>query len=194
MMRMLTPPYLFAFILAAGLVVGCGGEEDNARGPAGGALPEGLVVEASPGDATPVQTLKDTAKVGDDVVVRGRIGGAVDPFADGFAVFSIVDHTEPMSCGPDHCKTPWDYCCTPGDQLTRAMASVQIVDDDGRPLEGNVVGVQGLEPNRMVTVKGTVAEVVQGRSLVVNADAIHVAPPSDHTGPHAGHNHDHGGT
>lgn len=185
---------LLGAALVVGLLAGCGGEDgDDGQGGEGTAsLPDGLIVPHSPGDATPVATLKDNAQPGDEVIVQGRIGGSVSPFAEGFAIFTIVDRTEPMSCGPDHCKTPWDYCCTPPDRLKRAMATVQIADADGRPLERNVAGAEGLRPYRLVTVKGTIAEVVQGSRLVVNADAIHVeSGGGGQAAPHAGHDHHH---
>ena len=56
------------------------------------------------------------------------------------------------------------------------LATVQIVDSNGRVLKEGLEGVGGLANLAKVTVSGRVAEGSSPESLVVNATAIKVNP------------------
>lgn len=165
-------------------VIGCDGGGDTppaAKGGAEAAVPPGtevvladVILAQPPPDAKDVNALKASAKEGDEVVLRGRVGGSADPFVNGRAAFQIVDMSV-KSCKEipgDTCETPWDYCCEP--DVAKSSATVQIVDADGKPLKVGLKGVGGLQPLAEVTVKGTVAKTQEGAPMVVNATGIHV--------------------
>ena len=169
-----------AVLASAGvLVVGC---DDPAPTPstssqatpaAAEALPAGLVLTQAPADAQDVLALKG-AKPGDEVVLRGKVGGRVEPFVEGRAVFQVVDASI-KSCKDmpdDHCETPWDYCCEP--DVNQKSASVQVVGADGKPLRTGLKGVGGLQPLSEVTIKGTVVQAGEAGPVLVNATGIHV--------------------
>ncbi|MCG3135631.1 MAG: hypothetical protein HMLKMBBP_03352 [Planctomycetes bacterium] len=145
-----------------------------AAGPAA-ALPAGLVLAAAPEGAKPVADVKLSAKEGEDVVLRGRIGMGQNPFVSGAAVMTIVD-PKLVPCSEmsmdDGCLTPWDYCCTAKEEQTACTATVQILGADGKPLAGTLQGP--FQPLWTVVVKGKVAGRPSPAILVVNAEGIYV--------------------
>ena len=172
---------LMAAILLATLSVGGCDEQESAptSAPAakGEALPADAVLDSSPGESTPITQLKQTAKEGDTVTIRAKIGGDVRPFVSGRAVLTVVDATLAQSCGVDPndpCQTPWDYCCTAPDELRPHMAMVQLVDAEGRPLKVNLEGSPSLKPLDTIVVRGTVGPRPDAATLVVNAPAVYV--------------------
>lgn len=138
-------------------------------------LPDGLFVDTELPDPRGVGELKADTDATGDVVVHGRIGGRVEPFVPGVAMFLLAD-AEMKTCDElheDKCPTPWDYCCEPRDSLKAKIATVQIIGDDGKPLRIELAGEHGLEPSAHVTIAGEVAQR-DGGSLVINARKIHV--------------------
>jgi len=137
-------------------------------------LPPGLLLSTEPSNALGVKDAK--ASSDEELVVRGRIGGRVDPFVAGSAIFLLVDKSLKM-CNERHgdgCRTPWDYCCEPREDLIAGMAMVQVVGDDGRPLNVGLRGRSGLEPGAEVVVVGRRAPEQEPGALVINARGIYV--------------------
>jgi hypothetical protein len=177
-----------AVLLAA--AAGCGdGKETVAVAPAGGGgtpapaaggapLPGGLRLAAAPAGAVGVGALKKTAKEGDEVVLRARVGGSESPFVQGRASMVVADLEAVTSCadmpGDDHCPTPWDYCCEPKDKLLANTATVQVSGPDGRPLAADLRSLEGLAPLKVVVVKGVVAARPDPAVLVVDAKGIFI--------------------
>ncbi|MCP3903925.1 MAG: hypothetical protein GY715_09855 [Planctomycetes bacterium] len=143
---------------------------------ASGAIPASLFAATAPSDIQPLLKTKEKAQAGDRVVFEARVGGRVKPFIENRAVFFVTDSSVP-SCDELHgdaCKTPWDYCCEPREDLLRAMATVQVVDGDGQPLKASIAEGHGLTPLRTVVVTGTVDHVDEVGNFVVNAESIHL--------------------
>jgi hypothetical protein len=165
-------------LLALLPLAACG--SDGAPKPAAAApdvgLPEGLVVRG-PAQGTHVAAAKASARQGDEVVVVGRIGGSESPFVAGRAVFTIVDPAL-VACSdmddPDHCRTPWDYCCEDRARMRAGTATVEVAGADGRPLAVALQGTAGLEPLATVAVTGTVVERNDAGLFVVRARRIEV--------------------
>jgi hypothetical protein len=163
------------------LVAGCDRRTDTAdsKGSAAGGdtLPAGLALTEAPSGAKDVSAVRAEAKAGDEVVLRGRVGGSLSPFVEGRASFQLVDASL-KACGEgtamDQCKTPWDYCCDDPKDLAAHIASVQVTGPDGKPLRAGLQGFAGLKPLSTVTVKGVVAKPASAGALVVNATGIHV--------------------
>ena len=139
-------------------------------------IPAGLISKG-PATGTGVSAVKATAKQGETITLVGRIGGSEDPFGQDRAVFTIVDPAL-KSCSnagdPDHCATPWDYCCEDRGALKRGTATIEITDSNGRPLKVAVRGMSGLDPLAVVAVTGTVSEQNDAGLLVVRATKIEV--------------------
>jgi hypothetical protein len=154
-----------------------GGNGSSAQQKASPALPATLFLTAAPADARDVKAAKTGLKVGDEVTLRGRIGGSSQPFVDGRAVLTIVDKALPAcSDNPDdNCATPWDYCCESRADILANSATVQVVDQAGQPLKIGLENAQGLNPLREIVVVGKVAQRDDAGVLVVNATGLFVA-------------------
>lgn len=143
------------------------------------ALPAGFFLRDAPANFISVGEARKVGQVGRPVVVRGRIGGLAKPIADRHAIFVISDHRLPLC--QEGCASPWDYCCTPREQIRDKVATVQVVDINGRPLKVSLDGVNGLKPASDVIVLGTVAQ--KGKNfMIVNAKSIHVVNPAKSAG------------
>lgn len=132
------------------------------------------VLDSEPADASPVSVVKSTAAEGDTVVLRGRIGGRMEPMSAGSPVFTVVDLAVPH-CGQipgDNCPTPWDYCCEPAESMAANTATIQIVSADGRPLNTSPAD-EGFEPLDEVIVVGLVAPRPDDRVLTISATGVY---------------------
>lgn len=144
----------------------------------GESLPADLFVNKEPDGAKSVEEVRASAKVGDKVVVRGRVGGSASPFVEGRAVFTIVGAgLKACSDKPDdHCKQPWDYCCDPPEVIAKHNATIQVVTAAGRPFKAGLKGQNELKELSEVMVQGTVKEIKE-KLFIVNAKAIYVVKP-----------------
>jgi hypothetical protein len=100
---------------------------------------------------------------GDQVTVVGRISTIVK----GRAAFNLtddeLDHCARMDM-PDGCKTPWDYCCTPGDEVAAATLSVEVRGPDGKILAGSLPSLRLLD---LLVVRGKLEKDEHGNVTVV---------------------------
>ena len=140
-------------------------------------LPAGLVLHSPPADAKDVLTVRRTARDGDDVVIRGVVAGRKDPLAANRAIFTLLDPSiktcEKMP--EENCPTPWDACCSPSDEIASHSATVQVVDQSGKPLKAGLTGVAGLAPLKQVTVVGRLHTSPDGNAASIDATGIYVA-------------------
>lgn len=168
-------------ILAAALTGGCSDKSQTASqkpaaSAAASALPAGLILTEAPKDPQDVVAAKKSAQPGDEIVVRGRIGGRREPFVENRAIFQLVDSSVP-TCADNHgdsCPTPWDYCCEPREQVTAKSITVQIVGPDGKPLQADIKGQGGLAPMARIILHGKVDQKPDENVLIVRADGIFV--------------------
>jgi len=103
--------------------------------------------------------------------------GTPSPFVEGRAVFVLGDEATITPCdamAADHCPKPWDACCDPADIRMKGTATIQVIDESGRPVKAGLKGVNGLSELSRVTVTGTVAPHSSQMAFIVNADAIHI--------------------
>ncbi len=176
---------VIALALLAGVTTGCpadgptaGGTETagTAQTPATG-LPGGLKLATSPdGEALGVSAAKASAKEGETIVLRGRIGGTFAPFVEGRAAMTIADEAMD-SCDSkegDGCTAPWDYCCETPEDILANTATIQVVGEDGRPLAVSLREL-GAKELATVVVQGTVGPRPDPKVLIVNATGIWVA-------------------
>jgi len=128
-------------------------------------------------DAQDIHVARTTAKPGDKITLKGEVMGREKIFVDGRASFIMGDPTKLTTCDKmpgDNCTTPWDACCDSKELKKVGIASIQIVDEDGRVLDGDIKGTDGLKELSTITVTGTVAENSTEDNLVVNATRIRV--------------------
>lgn len=163
---------------AAGCDTGSKSPPPSGSSAATAALPATLFLKSAPANAREVGELTSSAKPGESVIVRGVIGGSEEPFVNHRAIMTIADRKlktcADMECGT--CKTPWDYCCEPRESLRANMASVQVVDADGRVMKADLKGQGGLDPMRKVVIEGKVAPESTKDALVINATGVFVEP------------------
>ncbi len=141
-------------------------------------IPESLFLKESPATAADVGDVKKTAKEGEEVTLRGQIGGqAKDVFNASRASFWLAD-MKLVSCNKipgDKCETPWDFCCVPITEKAANIAIVQVVDEKGRLVKASLKGANGLDHLGVVVVKGKVAKA-DGKNLIINATGIYLEP------------------
>lgn len=131
-------------------------------------------------DAQDIHIARTAAKPGEEITLKGKVMGREKVFVQGRASFLIGDPKKLTPCNDipgDSCPTPWDACCDSSELKSVGIASVQIVDEEGRVLDGDLKGVEGLKELSSVVVTGTVAENSTQENLVVNAERIHVLKP-----------------
>ena len=130
--------------------------------------------------AVAIHIARNIAKPGDEITLKGELVGREKIFTDGRASFILGDPDILTSCDKipgDSCETPWDACCDSSELKRIGLASIQIVGGDGRVLEGELKGTNGLKELSSVTVTGTVAPQSTEEALIVNATKIHVGEP-----------------
>jgi hypothetical protein len=133
------------------------------------AQPNNWLITNAPEGAVSITDAKATAKEGDTVVIRGRIGGRHTPINNASPVFTIVDLALPH-CNQeeeDMCSTPWDYCCETSNTITENSATVQIVGN------GNIDPVAaGFEPLDEVILIGTVGPRPSDEVYTIQATGV----------------------
>jgi len=166
---------LLATAVVGVMLTGCGKSEEQASAPSAPTTADTTWLLASmPDGAVEIAALKATAKAGDEVVMRGTIGGRKDPMTAGLAVFVVMDTAIP-SCadmGEDHCATPWDYCCESKESIIANNATVQLVGADGRVLDLDLTE-HGFALLDEVVVVGTVEPRPSDDILIIKATGIH---------------------
>ncbi len=148
---------------------------ESAAAPTAAVLPASLFLTEVPAGAKEVKAAKADAKVGDTITLHGRIGGSVDPFVDGRAVFTLMDMALP-ACNDnpdDHCTTPWDYCCETKSDIAANAATIQVTGADGLPLKTGLKGAGDLKELDELVVVGKVTQAEAGKLLVVKAEGIY---------------------
>lgn len=176
---------LSAALFAALAVFGCNRETAPARGDSVAAPPAAIPQEAldkgrfllttEPAGAKGIRAARKDAKDGDDVVIVGRIGGERQPWVEGRAAFRVVDaaFTPCNEKGDDGCKTPWDYCCDDSDELHQGMATVKVVDGEGKTVPVDARKLLDVKELQTVVVKGKAKRDEQG-NLTVLASGLYV--------------------
>ncbi|MAB83093.1 MAG: hypothetical protein CMJ24_06615 [Phycisphaerae bacterium] len=173
--------FLMTVLFASSMLLGCDGERSEepaeTTAPAAVAIPADTFLTSRPTDAQDLLAVKNTAAIGDDVTFLARVGGRVKPFVESQAIFVAADPSL-KSCeiisDDDHCTVPWDYCCEDGQLLREGMATIRIVDAEGRPIRMNANGAGGLEPAKYIVVRGTVSDRNDEGLFIVDASGIWV--------------------
>ncbi len=162
------------WIMAAVVLVVAGCTDDKpAEKPAIDGTP--YLLTSQPAGSLEVKELLSEAKDGDEVVVIGRIGGEIDPWVEGLAMFNIVDNSlVPCNEIPgDDCPFPWDYCCDPKVAASRTL--VEVVDKNGETVAEDARRLLSVTELQTVVVKGTARRDTDGNVTLI-ATGIFVQP------------------
>ena len=154
----------------------------NASTVTSATIPAAYFTKNRPEDVKNLIEVKPTAAIGEDIVFLARVGGRVDPFVDGIAIFQVADpglESCELMGEEDHCPVPWDYCCEDMAAVTAGSATIRIVGDDGEPLSASAQGAGGLAPARFLVVDGTVTDKNSDGVFVIDARRIWVGGRPD---------------
>jgi hypothetical protein len=171
-----------ALLMTLAFVAGCGGKDGSAQkgapAPAPSskptaALPENLLVKTAPAGAKDVSAAIKEAKGGEEVVIRGRVGGTEEVFMKDRATMTMMDmNLKSCDMRPDDaCKTPWDYCCDDEETKRLNRATVQVVDQSGKILNTTLGGQ--LSELDVIVVKGKVVKI-DAANFIINAQEIFI--------------------
>lgn len=171
---------MMTVLLASTVLLGCDGksaEKTTSDTEAFIDIPDSTFMSQRPAEAKDLVVIKKDAKVGDQVTFLARVGGRSRPFVEKQAIFVAADPSL-QSCeiiaDDDHCPVPWDYCCEDGQLLREGMATIRILDTDGRPFSVNAKGAGGLQAAKFIVVEGTVSDRNDEGLFVVDASRIWV--------------------
>lgn len=135
-----------------------------------------FVTETLP-DAQSIHIARTTAKPGDTITLKGEVMGREKVFVDGRTAFILGDPEKLTACNKnpgDACETPWDACCDSKEVKKIAIASIQILGEDGRVMARELKGVNDLKELSSITVSGMVDQSSTEENFVINAKQIHV--------------------
>lgn len=135
-------------------------------------LPDGFFLTEAPAETMSLAEARTKGATGDSVVFTGYIGGRVEPFTEGRALFLVADLEEAPPCA-DGCPTFWDACCTVNEDIIANNASTQVVDENGEILRLDLNGMNGLEPGKEITVTGKIREKNES-VFIVDATGVFV--------------------
>ncbi len=127
-----------------------------------------VLTDAPAGDVS-VTEAKANAEEGDQIVLRGRIGGRHAPMSMDSPVFTVVDLSLPY-CGQlseDQCGTHWDYCCETPTTIASNSATIQVVG------EAVDLAGAGLKPLDEVVLIGTVGPRPDEQVLTIRATGVY---------------------
>ena len=145
--------------------------------PESHALSRILLTEA-PEEPVSITEARQKPIPGTRVVLSGKIMGNPKPIIQSRALLTLGDPDRITSCDlipGDECTTPWDVCCADPDVVTASVATIQVLDEKGRPLKAGLRGLGGLKELSSLIVVGEVAEGSNENNYLVNATGIHVA-------------------
>jgi hypothetical protein len=170
--------YVCSLLSSIGLVQPAKQPDSVTKSAAPASLPAGFFLTKQPDGAKTVEEVKASAKTGDNIVIRGRIGGSKSPFVEGRAVFTLMGSgLKACSDNPeDKCSAPWDYCCETPEAIAKHSATIQVVDSAGNVLRMNLKGEKGLKELSEVIIEGTVKQTTD-KLLVINATRLFIVKP-----------------
>ncbi len=162
----------FAWTMVTASLIGCSGDVASDAvviDPAG----QRYLLKSEPAGALEILKARESVKNAEEVVLVGRIGGAVDPWTPDRAAFTIVDNSfkDCSATGDDGCPTPWDYCCERDAGKTKVQ--VRVVDASGKLIQKDAKSLLGLKELQTVVVQGKAKRDDQG-NLTVMATGIFV--------------------
>jgi hypothetical protein len=170
----------FGFLLALMWLVGCGESPSTPVAAPNGVKNEievaSYLLAGEPADAKSVIEVRQQSKDGDTVIIVGKVGGSTEPIVKGRLAFTIIDLSfKDCKERDESCDTPWDYCHLTKAELAPASAMIKVADAQGKTIAQDLKDTLGIEPLRIVVVKGKAKRDSAG-NLTVLATGIYVRP------------------
>ena len=179
----MTNHFRFFFAIALCLAVtSCGGGDDEASNNQttdSSALDtlQSLLLPKAPEGAITITEARKRPTPGTKVIVSGKVMGNDNPIIQSRALLTLGDPTRLDSCDlipGDECPTPWDVCCADPDIVRASIATIQVIDENGKPVKAGLRGLGGLQELSKLIVIGEVANGSNANNFLVNATGIHV--------------------
>ena len=179
----MTNHFRFFFAIALCLAVtSCGGGDDEASNNQttdSSALDtlQSLLLPEAPEGAITITEARKRPTPGTKVIVSGKVMGNDNPIIQSRALLTLGDPTRLDSCDlipGDECPTPWDVCCADPDIVRASIATIQVIDENGKPVKAGLRGLGGLQELSKLIVIGEVANGSNANNFLVNATGIHV--------------------
>ena len=179
----MTNHFRFFFAIALCLAVtSCGGGDDEASNNQttdSSALDtlQSLLLPEAPEGAITITEARKRPTPGTKVIVSGKVMGNDNPIIQSRALLTLGDPTRLDSCDlipGDECPTPWDVCCADPDVVRASIATIQVIDENGKPVKAGLRGIGGLQELSKLIVIGEVADGSNANNFLVNATGIHV--------------------
>lgn len=135
-------------------------------------LPAELFVKEPPVGAVSIAEARQSAVMGQTIVVRCRVGGVKEPFVSGRALAIICDMDVKSCESNEGCPSPWDMCC----DASRGgkLATLQVSQPDGRVRAGGLEGINGINPLSVLVIEGQVGPRPGPDTLIIDARKIFV--------------------
>tara|TARA_B100001094_G_scaffold314851_1_gene354162 strand:- start:490 stop:951 length:462 start_codon:yes stop_codon:yes gene_type:complete len=137
-----------------------------------------ILLPKAPEGAVSISEARQNPAPGTRIILSGKVMGNDNPIIQSRALLTLGDPTRLDSCDlipGDECPTPWDVCCADPDVVRASIATIQIIDENGKPVKAGLRGVGGLRELSYLIVVGEVAEGSNENNFLVNATGIHVA-------------------
>ncbi|RBP47761.1 hypothetical protein DES53_101560 [Roseimicrobium gellanilyticum] len=144
------------------------------------ALPSSLLADKAPAEAVSVKKARESAKPGEAIVLRGKVGGRKIALVPKAAIAVLADEKSITSCNDmpgDSCAFPWDYCCETPEKIAASTATIQVRDEKGKVVKAPLRGLGDLKELSVVVISGTVDTASTKDNLIVNATSIFVEKP-----------------
>lgn len=138
---------------------------------------EKVILAKAPENAQSITEVRKDPTPGKKITLSGKVMGRMEPFVEGRAILVLGDPDKITSCDlhpGDGCTTPWDVCCDDDDVIKASVATIQVVDADGKLIKQGLKGFHDIKELSKLVVTGTIAEGSNADALIVNATGIYI--------------------
>lgn len=169
-------------LAACTLLAACGDKKNtNSNTPPASSADglEAVALQQMPDEALSITEIRKDITPGKKITMKGKVMGRKDPFVEGRAILILGDPAIITSCDlreGDTCTTPWDVCCDDADDIKNSVATIQVLDANGKLLKQGLKGFQGIKELSHLVITGTIAEGSNKDNLLINATGIFVQP------------------
>lgn len=137
---------------------------------------DSIILKEEPAEAISVNAARQNPEHGKTITVTGKVMGTPSPIVEGRAVIVIGDPAKLTSCDlrpEDSCTTPWDVCCDDQEVIKNNIATIQVLDKDGKRIKESLRDVGGIKELSVLTITGVIDESSSKDNLIINATGIY---------------------
>lgn len=136
-----------------------------------------LILSEAPENPQSITDLRKDPTPGKQITLTGKVMGRDEPFVEGRAIMTLGDPNKLTSCDlrpGDSCTTPWDVCCDEPELIKASVATIQVIDANGKLVKHGLKGTQGIKELSNLIITGTIAEGSSQDNLLINATGIYI--------------------